>query len=168
MRVFVDLSKVTAGNIVPIANRFAFFCLDRKNFETFSGRQSWWSHFDFSISFDGEDIDRYLNLIPSDWEPSGGSDPVTEVPLCRSLFIEKGFQEYPHFTVGNGLFYDVGRGRIIQAGSIGTPNEMVFLSMRHPVDREIITDSIVIHNYDYDGYLTEEKLNTLLSTFDKL
>jgi hypothetical protein len=57
---------------------------------------------------------------------------------------------------------DVGRHRHILVGSLGTPNEMVFLTHRRLPDPE---NSVCVHNWDYDGPLTEEKLNKIISIF---
>lgn len=87
------------------------------------------------------------------------------MPLSRQFFKDKGFQEFPHITIGNCLFYELSRNRIITVGSAETPNEMMFISQRNEQNDRIIDDCVCIHNYDYDGYLTERKLNALLIFF---
>lgn len=82
--------------------------------------------------------------------------------INRDELIELGFKELPHKSVTNTLIYDLGRDRFLSFGCIGTPNEMLFL---YEVDRENkqdINDMIAIHNWDYDGYLTVDKLSLLL------
>ena len=81
-------------------------------------------------------------------------------------FIRHGFKPIEHFTIGNSHTYDIGRNRFLSAGSIGTPNEMIFLCERDEKEPSIITDLICIHNYDYDGYMTEEKLIKLIEVLD--
>lgn len=86
-------------------------------------------------------------------------------PLSRDYFLDKGFQEIPFPNVGNCLFYDLGRNRVILIGSVATPNEMVSICQRNEENNRIIEDSVIIHNYDFDGYLTERKLNALFIFF---
>lgn len=76
--------------------------------------------------------------------------------------IKKGFVKLPHFTIGNTVIFDLGRHRQLSASAVGTPNEMVYIcEVNHQNEKEI-TDLICLHNYDYDGYLTEEKIDKLL------
>lgn len=88
----------------------------------------------------------------------------TTHPITRDQAKELGFLEMPHFTIGHSLNYDLGRRRQLSINSIGTPNEMLFISTmeeHHPS----ITDVVVLSNYDYDGYLTIEKLRNLIDWF---
>lgn len=76
-----------------------------------------------------------------------------------------GFKEIPHFTINNGLTYDIGRGRYLSAGCVGTPNEMVWIYETDDKDETKINDLVCLHNYDYDGYLTLEKIQKIISIF---
>ena len=76
--------------------------------------------------------------------------------------IKIGFQELPHLTVTNAVIYDLGRRRQLSIGCAGTPNEMVFICEIDRSDDKKITDLICLHNYDYDGYLTETKIKTII------
>jgi hypothetical protein len=83
--------------------------------------------------------------------------------ITNEDLIELGFKPIPHFTIGNSLTYDLGRYRFLSASSVGTPNEMLFICESNPKDSREITDIITIHNYDYDGYLTKNKVEKLVS-----
>ena len=82
--------------------------------------------------------------------------------LSNKDLVEKGFVEIPHFTIADNVIYDLGRNRTLSAGSVGTPNEMVFICESDEDDPKQITDMVCVHNYDYDGYLTHEKIDSLL------
>lgn len=85
--------------------------------------------------------------------------------LNREEVLKLGFEEIPHFTVTNSMHYDLGRNRWLSIGDLGNPNEMLFIYECDEEDNRIITDIVVLHNYDYDGYLTVEKLSLLLTFF---
>lgn len=76
-----------------------------------------------------------------------------------------GFQEVGHYTVANSLLFDLGRNRHLSYGCLGTPNETLWLCEVNPQQPREITEIICLHNYDYDGYLTVERLQQLLSFF---
>lgn len=76
------------------------------------------------------------------------------------------FKPYAHFTVMNSVYFDVDRGRQIKVGCVGTPNEVVFL-VDHWGDTCEEQDMVCIHNFDYDGYLTMEKVMNILKVFGK-
>lgn len=85
--------------------------------------------------------------------------------MTRDRVKELGFEELPHKTVTNSLIYNLGRNRFLSLGCLGTPNEMLFM---YEVDRnspDDILDMVAMSNFDYDGYLTEEKLSLLLTFF---
>lgn len=46
---------------------FAFYCTVRDVFEEFSGSQTWASKKEFIADYDGDELDRYLSLIPEGW-----------------------------------------------------------------------------------------------------
>jgi len=83
--------------------------------------------------------------------------------LSEKVLLEMGFERLPHFTVQNALIYNIGRNRHLSIGSVGTPNEMLFICETNPDDFRNITDLVCLHNYDYDGYLSKSKLETLIS-----
>lgn len=74
-----------------------------------------------------------------------------------------GFEKLPHFTVADNLIYKLGRNRHLSIGCLGTPNETLFICESDPSDYRKITDVICLHNFDYDGYLTKSKLETLIT-----
>ena len=77
----------------------------------------------------------------------------------EELINDFGFKELPHFTITRSLVLDIGRNRTISAASLGTPNEMLFIG-------EGELDCVVLHNYDYDGFLTKERLKLLIEFFN--
>lgn len=85
--------------------------------------------------------------------------------LNREEVLKLGFEEIPHFTVTNSLVYNLGRNRWLSIGDLGNPNEMLFIYEYDKKENRIINDLITLHNYDYDGYITLDKLYLLLSFF---
>lgn len=88
------------------------------------------------------------------------------MPLTREEVLELGFKEIGHFTIMNSLEYNLGRDRRLSFGSIGTPNEMLFITEQDVTDPRETPSLICLHNYDYDGYMTLERLQLLLSFFN--
>lgn len=80
--------------------------------------------------------------------------------MTNDDLILLGFKTLPHATIGKNVVYDLTNGRQLSATCVGNPNEMLFLN---DINNGRITDVIPIHNYDYDGYLTEEKLKAILT-----
>jgi hypothetical protein len=87
--------------------------------------------------------------------------------MIRQELIDLGFKELPHFSIMNSLIYDLGRNRQLSIGSIGTPNEMMFICELDENTSTKITDLVCIHNYDYDGYMTMNRLKHLLTGLNK-
>ena len=81
----------------------------------------------------------------------------------RDDFKTIGFKEMPHYTVMNSLLYDLGRGRYLTIGCLGTPNEMLFIGQIDNDDNKKVTDVIVLKNYDYDGYTKIEDVKTIIT-----
>lgn len=79
--------------------------------------------------------------------------------------IELGFKRLPHPAIGQPLIYNLNRNRVLSIGSFGTPNEVMFICQLNDEDNKKIDDLVCIHNYDYDGYLTEEKISLILQFF---
>lgn len=84
-------------------------------------------------------------------------------PLKQEDLLAIGFEKIPTFTVGNVLFYKLSRRRILQIGDLGNCNEMLFICQLDDDDDKKISDIITLHNYDYDGFITIEKIKTLIS-----
>jgi hypothetical protein len=82
--------------------------------------------------------------------------------MTRDELLNFGFKELPHYTVMDSLMYDLGRNRFISIGSVGTPNEMVFLCERDYDDNRKINDLICLKNYDYDGYTDLEDIKSII------
>ena len=80
--------------------------------------------------------------------------------------IELGFVTITHFTIGNIVTYKLGRNRELSAQSVGTPNEMLFITSHDDKDSKKITDIICLHNYDYDGYLTIDKVKEYIKLLE--
>ena len=79
--------------------------------------------------------------------------------MTNEDLIKIGFKPIEHFTIGNRVTYDLNRDRFLSAHSIGTPNEFVWLCEG---DDKQASDLVCVHNWDYDGYLTEEKIKGLI------
>ena len=75
-----------------------------------------------------------------------------------------GFKELPHFTVAGSMTYGLGRNRHLSVGDAGTPNEIIFICKKNDKNSKEITDLICLHNYDYDGYMTERKLKLIIKS----
>lgn len=67
MKRFIDLRTQLYLTDDAENNAFAFFCTVRDKFETFTGSQTWSSKEEFLEDYDGDDVERYLALIPEDW-----------------------------------------------------------------------------------------------------
>lgn len=83
--------------------------------------------------------------------------------MTNEDLIKIGFKEIPHFTINNAVIFSLGRNRHLSAGCVGTPNEMIFICETDIKDETKITDLVCVHNYDFDGYLTERKLYSLVN-----
>ena len=64
MKIFINLEN----QIDDEKKLFAFYCTVTDNFEVFSCNQTWESKKDFIEDYYGNDIERYLNLIPDGWD----------------------------------------------------------------------------------------------------
>lgn len=72
-----------------------------------------------------------------------------------------GFNELPHFAVAQPLIYDLGRKRSLSFGSIGTPNEMLWICQENDKGKDI-EDLVCLRNYDYDGLTTLEDIKDII------
>jgi len=81
--------------------------------------------------------------------------------------INIGFEAIPHYTITDSHVYKLGRRRHLSIGNVGTPNEMMWICETSDQDEKFITDLICLHNYDYDGYLTKEKIIGIINLITK-
>ena len=95
---------------------------------------------------------------------ANGTKPVLCEVLSADDCLDLGFVRLPHFTVADNLIYQLGRNRHLSIGCVGTPNETLFICESDPKDYRKINELICLHNYDYDGYLSKSKLQTLISS----
>lgn len=86
--------------------------------------------------------------------------------MNKEEVLALGFKEVPHYTILDSLVYTLPRDRALSLGCLGTPNETLFLVEKSKVG-DHYTDLICIHNFDYDGYITEEALVDIISWFSK-
>lgn len=89
----------------------------------------------------------------------------SSVPITEEQALKLGFKKLSHFTVMGSLIYDLGRRRHLSLGCVGTPNEMIFICESDKDNPDVINDLICLHNFDYDGLLSEEKLRSIISAF---
>jgi hypothetical protein len=90
------------------------------------------------------------------------NNDIKPKPLTEQQLLDIGFEKMPHFTVMNSLTYDLGRNRSISIGCVGTPNEMLFI---REGDGNNTDDLVSLHNFDYDGVLTIDKVEDLIEWF---
>lgn len=83
--------------------------------------------------------------------------------LTRDDLLDIGFEDIPHFTIGGNMLYDLGRHKQLSITDIGNCGEMLWLTEVNPHDNKDVTDVINLHNFDYDGYLSIDRLNEFIS-----
>lgn len=83
--------------------------------------------------------------------------------MTNEDLIAIGFKPIPHFTITSSVIYDLGRNRQLSAGCVGTPNEMLWICEIDKDDNKKVTDLVCLHNWDYDGELTVEKVKALIN-----
>jgi hypothetical protein len=87
--------------------------------------------------------------------------------ITKEKLLYLGFEAIPHKTIGNTMVKDLGRGRLLSLSNVGNPNEFLFISSRDNWAEEpsyinqLQNDVVTLHNYDYDGYITFNKLESL-------
>lgn len=86
-----------------------------------------------------------------------------EKTLSNEDLITLGFHKLPHFTVGNSLHYQLGRGRYLSVMCIGQGNESMWICSEE--EQGLVSDLVCLHNRDYDGFITVEKIKTLIEWF---
>lgn len=78
MKRFIDLGTQLYLTDDDTDREFAFYCTVRDRFETFSGISTWATIEDFKTDYQGDELDRYLALIPKNWgKPSWRSLKIT-------------------------------------------------------------------------------------------
>lgn len=87
--------------------------------------------------------------------------------LSKKDCLEIGFKEMPHYTVGDSLTYDLGRNRQLSISCVGTPNETLWITQSDRKDYRKIDDLVCLHNWDYDKYITIDKLKQIISGISK-
>lgn len=87
--------------------------------------------------------------------------------LTKDILSDIGFKPLPYASITGSMNYALGRDRILTVSCVGTPNEMLFIGQLDENNEKKINDIIVLHNYDYDGYLEKEKLELLISVIGK-
>jgi hypothetical protein len=83
--------------------------------------------------------------------------------MSNEEFLSIGFVEYPHKVLNGNMRYDLGRYRALTIQNLGNPNEMIFIYEVDSDNETEITDLVCLHNYDFDGYLTLEKVKMLIT-----
>lgn len=84
--------------------------------------------------------------------------------MIKDDLLNIGFKEILHFTVSGSVVYTLGRHRQLSVSCVGTPNEMLWITETSDQDERIVTDLVCLHNYDYDGVLSIEKVKKLINT----
>ena len=87
--------------------------------------------------------------------------------LTRQQCIDLGFEELPHATITGSIIYKLKRRRVLSLGCLGQGNEAIFLCEKSEVG-DHYTDLICLHNRDFDGLLTFDRLNMIVNFFEKL
>ena len=85
--------------------------------------------------------------------------------MNKEDLIELGFKEVDYFTIMDSIIYDLGRRRLLSVGCLGTPNEVMFLCEKSKAG-DHYTDLVCVHNFDYDGKLTKQKVEYLIKYFE--
>ena len=87
--------------------------------------------------------------------------------LIEQQLCEMGFRKPNRSKLEVSYKYPLGRGRFLSAMCLCTPNESVWLCYKGDEGSTEIGDLICMHNYDYDGELTKEKVKYLIEYFEK-
>lgn len=82
------------------------------------------------------------------------------ISLSPDILLKTGFEKISTFTITKAMTYDLGRDRYLSIGSIGSPNEMIWLCSNG--SGGITSDLIYLHNFDYDGKLYLHKLQNIV------
>jgi hypothetical protein len=91
--------------------------------------------------------------------------------LTTEILERLGFKITNNYSIFISADLNIGRNRFFSIRSYGTPNEMLFLcdvdfvKNIEELKDTVIDNVITLWNYDYDGYLSEDNLITLLEWF---
>ena len=80
---------------------------------------------------------------------------ITEEDLLRKGFVKGELS----------LKYYLHRKRFISVFCVGTPNEAMYLC--HSDSSDIVVDLVCVHNSDYDGMLSRDKIDYLINYFER-
>ena len=84
----------------------------------------------------------------------------------RKELLDLGFEELPHPAIGQPLIFKIkrrfGKTRILSVGSLQTPNEIVSIGELKLSNDKEYEDLTIISNYDYDGYISLDRIKALL------
>lgn len=86
---------------------------------------------------------------------------IKEEFVNRDWLKQHGFEELPHMTIMNSLILDLDRRRSLSIGCVAEGNECMFITETDPDNPKNTKDLICVHNYDYDGFLTKERLKQM-------
>lgn len=87
--------------------------------------------------------------------------------LTKQQCLDLGFKELPHQTVMGSIVYELKRRRVLSIGCLGQGNEVIFLCEKSKVG-DHYTDLICLHNRDFDGLLTLDRLKMIVDFFQEL
>ena len=89
---FINLSN----QIIEEQKEFAFYDTVTDTFLTFNGSSTWWTVEEFRNDYTGEELDRYLKLIPDWWDVNIlFKDDVIEGIKQIEYPVERTFEECP-------------------------------------------------------------------------
>ena len=80
----------------------------------------------------------------------------------KNELVKRGWEELPFKNIGNSITKHIKRNIYAGVSSLGTPNEIITVFEINRTNPKIIDDLIIVHNYDYDGYLTLERIEALV------
>lgn len=87
--------------------------------------------------------------------------------LTKQQCIDIGFKELPHQTVMGSIVFELPRRRVLSLGCLGAGNEIMFICEKSNVG-DHYTDLVCLHNRDYDGELTLDRLKFIVNFFKEL
>lgn len=78
--------------------------------------------------------------------------------LAKEILENHGFVEEHSNVFSCAYTIDLGRNRVLVVSNPGTPNEMLFIE---DISTKPNIDVVTLWNYDYDGYLTFDRLGLI-------
>jgi hypothetical protein len=87
--------------------------------------------------------------------------------ISHDFLISLGFTPTTNLAIGTVYSYNLGRRRLISISGMGTPNEMTsIMEIDTDVDpADMVTDVVILFNFDYDGPLLQSKVQALVDVF---